>query len=1042
MPRTGWLAAGSIAAALAAPQLDPGAQALLACALLLVLALGLRLGNTRAVFAAAGGTLVLLRLVLGALLAGPVIAPALPAGHGPWQAAVESLSAPSDGYQRAFLLLLAPAASGEPPAEAPPGSVPSTSTGVGHVDRGSDAARSGEAPNGSAGVAPVPVRVYARLPRFPMVVPGDRVLVAGRLEPPPDGPGFGDYLRRVAAAGTLEADLLQPAAPADGMSGWLERRRRDAAELLGRALPAPQAGFAAAMLVGLRDQVDRDVADAFTAAGLTHIIAISGWNIALVGGTLASLLGFLSRRSRALATLAGIAAYTCFAGAGTSVVRAALMAALALTARLSGRASRAPGLLAVAAVSMLALDPGVVADAGFQLSVAATAGLLAWATPLAGWMHARLRGRMPEPLVASLGVSLAAQAATLPLVLLDFGRLSLIAPLANLLAAPLVPACMLVGALALCAAWCTSLGLPAALQAVAGAAGGIVIGALVAVARVASAVPGASVELGAGTNVVAAFAALGGVAIIASSSVRSRLARAFRRPHAGQRERPDTRVADATVARAVVGRSRPQAGPRHGRTTRLALVALVAACVALVAVITSRPEARLRMTVLDVGQGDAILLQGPVGGRLLVDTGPDPDRLLLALDARLPAWDRRIDVLVLTHPHDDHVGGAPALLERYRVGRIVDTGVPGTGPGYVALEAELHHLGRSVDHLFAGDHLLLDGARIDVWWPRREDIETARSTGELATSDGTVLNNTSIVLDVRYGARRLLLTGDAEEGVDPQLLGAGLADGPRVDVLKVAHHGSPTSTSAELLDAIRPRAAVISVGANNTYGHPGPDTLARLAERGIPTWRTDRDGSVVFSTDGRDLRVEAAGSGPTAQLVGVTGTVAAYVRATGAVAQRSATTDAAGQRVATAGEVTQRSATAGEVAQRSATPGEGVSTSAADGSDALPAAPAADPLIADTPGSCDPHRISGWLFLRASKPRRSSLASNLRPGTSRTWLRLPRSPPSSPSRPRNAAGTSTVGSSRQRRCCTTSTSCSRRTTPCASSATEKPEPAG
>ena len=435
MPRAGWIAVGALLAALlggaagtllggaepAAPSASPGAALLTLAAACLGAIAGIARTSPSVVAVAGGAALVSLRLLLGSVSPAPAPANDLPASLQATQVVVVSVSTPSDGAQRAVVVV-----------EAPPG------------------------PG---------LRLYARLPRYPEIVPGDRVSVGGSVRPPPEGPGFGDYLRRSGIAGTLMARDLERVPAPPGPAAWLEHRRRDAGEILAQVLPAPQAGLAAGILIGLRDLVDRDVAAAFTAAGLTHIVAISGWNIAVVAGVLAALLRRLSRRRRSIATLAAIAAYALAAGAGASVIRAALMAAAVVGSRELGRPGTAASALGLAVVALLVIDPAVIEDAGFQLSVAATAGLLAWGTPLSEWLRARTaapgrRIRAPGWLVDSLGVSLAAQAATLPLVLLDFGRVSLVSPAANLVAAPLVIPVMAASAVALVAGWLVSLGCP------------------------------------------------------------------------------------------------------------------------------------------------------------------------------------------------------------------------------------------------------------------------------------------------------------------------------------------------------------------------------------------------------------------------------------------------------------------------------------------------------------------------------------------------------------------------------------------------------
>jgi beta-lactamase superfamily II metal-dependent hydrolase len=255
--------------------------------------------------------------------------------------------------------------------------------------------------------------------------------------------------------------------------------------------------------------------------------------------------------------------------------------------------------------------------------------------------------------------------------------------------------------------------------------------------------------------------------------------------------------------------------------------------------------------VLDVGQGDSILIEGSRGGRMLVDGGPDPSRLLIALDERLPAWDHRIDTLVLTHPHEDHAAGLAILLSRYRIGRIYEPGMIGPGPGYAAMAALLAHGGPPHGTLSTGDRLTLDDIRFRVLWPDPGRVPLRPSDG------GSAINNVSIVLLGEVGGRRFLLAGDIEEQVDPEILARGL---PEVDLLKVAHHGSRTSSTQAFLDVVRPRVAVVSAGLGNPYGHPAPATIQRLSVSARQTFRTDRDGTVEVRLDGDGVHVRASGA--------------------------------------------------------------------------------------------------------------------------------------------------------------------------------------
>lgn len=797
MTRSCWLAVGCAAVALANDAFGlPGVLAAVAATIAVAIGASARPGPALPVVSAAwlvaGACLLGARLAIGIAATGAGTDAAPPAGSGPWIAEVSAISTPRQGQQAAVLRLEDPAG----------------------------------------------VIVTATLPRYPAIAPGDRVRVSGAIRGPRDEKDAA-WLARSGALGSLLSRDLQ-LLPATGAGAGLEHLRRAAAASLARVLPEPGAGLAAGILIGLRDLVDRQVAAAFTAAGVSHVVAISGWNIAIVAGIVAAVLGRVRRRRRAAATLVAIVAYTVAAGASPSVVRAALMAAVVLMARETGRQARAVAALGIAAAAMLLADPGVVTDVGFELSTAATAGLLAWGSGITRWLG-RTPG-MPRWLAESLGVSLAAQASTLPIVLLAFGRLSVVAPLVNLAVVPLVPPVMGAGALALVAGAVAGFGAAAgpiasALGIVATAAAlpaWALLSVMIAIVEAGAALPFASVTL---DPQVAFLAALGMTVLLAVCGRRSsRFAAAawFRRVLGGGARR---------VARTPARRPTERAPARRRRPFVLLGGALAVALAGLVVAGAARADGRTRVIVLDVGQGDAILVEGGRGGRLLVDGGPDPDVLLRELDNRLAPWDRRIDVVLLTHPHEDHVGGLPVLLERYRVGRCYEPGMRGAGPAYAAWTAQLAREAMTCGRLAAGDELRVDEVSLSVLWPDP-------GTVPLEPPDtGSGVNNVSIVLLGTVDGRRFLLTGDAEQDVDPHLLAQGL---PAVDLLKVAHHGSRTATTAALLEALRPAVAVVSVGAGNTFGHPSPDTLGRIAASGARILRTDLVGDVeaVFATDG------------------------------------------------------------------------------------------------------------------------------------------------------------------------------------------------
>jgi competence protein ComEC len=716
------------------------------------------------------------------------------------------------------------------------------------------------------------IRLEVRAPRFPEVATGSRVAATGDALTPRDD-AYGRSLTARGIAATLLARTLRVEPPDAGLGaafGWL-RGLGDGA--LRAAVPEPAGGLAAGILLGLRERVDRAVAADFTTTGLSHVVAISGWNIAIVVVALGILLRRLPRRPRTVVTLLTVCAYVGVVGATPPVVRAALMATIVLAARESGRGAGAAAALAWAVVAMLVADPASVDDPGFRLSSAATAGLLAWGTPLTARVAGIGGGRMPGWIAETLGVSLAAQAATLPLVLVGFGRLSLISPAANLLVAPLVAPAMGAGAVALLGGAGAVAGLPPVVGAIVGVPAWVAFGAIILAASLAARVPFASVTLGTPWDTTLAIVAAIGLVLVGSRRGRAAILRAWatgrRGVSAGRPRVPGD--ASATHARSPSrptpaggpigssagrggGGSRPTATPGRGgrrplgRRVRYAAVALAIAAAGLALGAARLPDGHARIVVLDVGQGDAILVEDGHGGRILVDGGPDPDRLVAALDARVPPWDRRIDAVIVTHPHDDHAGGLTGLIGRYAIGRVLENGMPGSGPGSGAWQAAIARQRIPLLTVATGDAIRAGGVDLHVLWPDRAAVPAE------ASSDGRVVNDSSVVLLGEADGVRFLLSGDAEDDVDPTLVARGL---PHVALYKVAHHGSRTASSDALLAALSPAVAVISVGADNTYGHPSPVTLARLAVHGARVLRTDLDGTVTATIVGGHLEVRA-----------------------------------------------------------------------------------------------------------------------------------------------------------------------------------------
>ena len=676
---------------------------------------------------------------------------------------------------------------------------------------GAIALRDGEEP-----ARPAAGRVLLWLPRGLLLAAGDRIRVEAKLEQPQDFDGFAyrAYLARQGIAATalargatvVDHDLPAISEALHAARTWLLRGLND-------VVPEPEAALAAGIVLGVRSGIDPAINDAFASAGLTHVVAISGWNIAIVAALAAAAARPLIRLPSGRWLAAGVAAtavagYVLLTGASPSVIRAALMAGGLLVARLGGSRSHAMSALMLAALVMLVVAPGVVWDVGFQLSALATAGLI--------WFAAAFERRLmrwPSLLREPFALTLAAQVTTLPVILLNFERLSVVAPLANVVVVPLVPLVMLTGALA-AAIGALHQGLPIVGDLLAWLAGGaawLYLRVMITAATVAAALPMASLPLSAPGWLAAIWYPV--VLLAAWRGGPGTEANAPEPGHGGF----------------ATGLLRP----------RMLAVGTVLALAVLTA--TSQPDGRLHVLALDVGQGDAILAISPTGETLLVDGGPDPDLLLRRLGERLPFWQRRIDVMVLTHPHEDHVAGLVPVLERYAVGVALDPGRPYANPSYARFVTLAAAEGPMVYRLArAGQRLPLGAAELDILYPSEAD-----AAAPLPEDD---VNNASVVALLRDGEFSALLQGDAEAPVEAMLLERQQV--PDIDLLKVGHHGSESSSTPAFLAAAQPEIALISCGIDNEYGHPHRATLEHLAAvPGLVVHRTDQEGTVEVVVD-------------------------------------------------------------------------------------------------------------------------------------------------------------------------------------------------
>ncbi len=703
-------------------------------------------------------------------------------------------------------------------------------------------------------------RLVAWLPRAIEVRSADIVSFEARLEAPAafDGFDYRAYLARqgVGAIGrAFDARVIHPAdaSPAILLAGV----RSTLLDGLDAVVPEPEAALGAGILLGVRTAIDPAVNDAFAAAGLTHVVAISGWNIAIVAAIVARLLDGLAGRAGGrllvpVLTVTAIGGYVALVGSSPSVVRAALMAVALLLGRQGGSRAHAASALMLAALVMLVAAPAVLWDVGFQLSLLATAGLIAFGAGMA----ARLEG-WPGWVREPVALTLAAQLTTLPVILLTFARLSLVAPVANVLVTPLVPLVMLACAIAAPVGAVTSwLHLTIVGNAAAWLAGGAAwlgLRIMIMVGAGAATLPFASLPVS--LPPVLALAWYPALALAwrmrrhqaATPDEADGVPVALAGPGRGQR----LRAAVATRLGAILAPLR--------FATRAVATPLRAGAVLVIVLGTTTlatlPDGRLHLVMLDVGQGDAILVVAPSGATMLVDGGPDPDVTLRRLGAALPWWQRTIDVVVLTHPHQDHVGGLPAVLQRFEVHAVLDGGRSYPNPAYARLlELVARDPGVAYRLARAGSTVSLDRrTAVTLLYPGQDDAAAPLPAGDI--------NNASVVGLLRLGRFTALLTGDAEAPVEALL--AARDELTPVDVLKVGHHGSNSGTTPAFVAALHPALGLVSVGIGNEYGHPSSDTLRTLADAGVAVLRTDLDGTVEIRSDGTTWTVTAGGrTGP------------------------------------------------------------------------------------------------------------------------------------------------------------------------------------
>ncbi len=656
--------------------------------------------------------------------------------------------------------------------------------------------------------------VLVEAPRNADIHFGDRISATGLLATPGeyDTFSYADYLARGGVYSLMRgAAVTVEARAAFTPFAALIELRQAAAATIARSLPEPAASLLSGILLGLDQGLSPPVQAAFAATGTAHIIAISGFNMAILAGLVMATLRRLRVPSRPAVGIALVmlVAYTLLVGANAAVVRAALMSGLLVIAPLVRRKTYLPASLALAALALSALNPTVLWDLSFQLSLFATLGIALFSDGLAAPLDRALARWLPSGLVRwvggivaeSLTVCTAALIATLPLTILFFGRFSPLSLVVNVLIEPVQPALMVLGALAVAV---TVIVPP--LGQVLFWLDFVLLQWTLTVVRAFARLPFASTAVSLSPQVIAIFFIL----LIGGAML-----------HATQ---PIWALALARFAR-----------------RRLVLFTMIAAGVGMTllmgAVALARPDGQLHVWFLDMGQSNAVLATTPGGAHILIDGGRYPSRLLGALGDRLPFNQMQIDVLALTQPDENEYAALPAVLERYGTGIILTSGQSNLSESFLALSGVL--AARQVVAVRAGYTLDFgDGARLEVLSPA------------LQPDLGDPLDDNALTLRLSAGAVSFLLTSDLSAAGQVALLRSG--QWPLATVMQLPAHGAARSLADDFLAAVQPQAIVLQ---NDPAARRGadPDTLAQLGR--TPLYRTDQGGTVHFWTDGSHLSV-------------------------------------------------------------------------------------------------------------------------------------------------------------------------------------------
>lgn len=619
-----------------------------------------------------------------------------------------------------------------------------------------------------------------------------------------------------------------------GAQGVVDNTRAYVRRVMEERLPADEAGLMMGILLGDTSTVPPDVKADFKTTGLSHILAVSGLNVTILvaacGFLFTSALAGFDTPGRLTpgrflvfgVTAAAIVFYMALCGFAPSIVRAGIMGLAALAAPLTGRQTNVFAAMAAAAFVLLIIDPSTVFNIGFQLSFAATISIILFVPHVTRWLTATPDA--PSGVAKTFALAISAQIGVAPILAANFGSLSLITPAAN---AAVESAIMPAQLLGIVIPMLNYISTP--LAAIAAYPAHIILAYTMAGTSFFARWPFASIGIprpaAATTATEITTAVVAGAYFILVTAFYIFLR--FREP----------RTKFTEVFR--------------GRAYTRAIFIAGAAGILIIGMLGYQayiglPPKGLKVTFLDVGQGDSTLIQTEDGANILIDGGPEADSAEAQLRAR---GVQQINLLIITHPHADHVNGLPAVVSGHRVEEAIIPPDKSQNNQYLrTLELLTNNKVAEVAARDGQNFKVGRNLTVKILSPDAPDANKAANGSEAASENA---NNQAVVALIQYKNIKMLFTGDIEFQTEEDIVADGEAQ--KVDILKVPHHGSKNGADVALLNILKPKFAIISVGANNRYHHPAPTTIDLLRKVGASIFRTDKNGSVTIESDGKTI---------------------------------------------------------------------------------------------------------------------------------------------------------------------------------------------